>query len=155
MESELFTESDASDKKDAFFNSDNLQQQFNKNDSSDDSSTYSYHKEATDKKIKKKRSTEKVLKSAFKRTRTEAVPQKAKMDKSGQNNLNNLSVGGLDLILMTRINRQNSNIVNRDFVIEEDFEEDLTSPLSRRHKNGTKHDFSDAVISHLQETHSP
>jgi hypothetical protein len=45
------------------------------------------------------------------------------------NNQNTLSSSGFDLILMTKFPRQQTNIVNRDFIIEEDFEEDLSTPL--------------------------
>eukprot|EP00347_Sterkiella_histriomuscorum_P019824 403340161 len=82
--------------------------------------------------------------SKYMRTRTVAATKKGRS--SVGNPGNNISNGGLDLIVLSRLNRQNSNIINREFVIEEDFEEDISTPVSKyTNINGIKNDFSDAL----------
>ena len=71
----------------------------------------------------------------YKRTKTVSATTKNTNPQSDIGHSTNSNGGGLIDLISLPLNkfpfRQNSNVVAREFVIEEDFEEDCTTPMSK------------------------
>ncbi|CDW75096.1 UNKNOWN [Stylonychia lemnae] len=166
MESEMLTDSDISggDPHSPSVMSDNVQLQLNKHfqNTSYTSKKHFYRIDTPNKQPKKRKRSDRERKSSLKRTMTTAPSQKNSQTSLNHSNCSPITSNGFDLILMTKFPRQQTNIVNREFIIEEDFEEDLSTPMSKCNKkkqntnNNSKNGFSDAeaAISQFQNEKS-